>query len=114
VEGSNRRLRQRRVPEDFEHPLAHLFGGLIGKRHGENRIRRHAALLDQIRNAVRNHARLAGARTGQQKHRPIDREDSFALLRVHVGEKVRHTSILRCCHICYLSRPLRKTFAQNR
>jgi hypothetical protein len=43
---------------------------------------------------VRDDTGFAGAGAGEQKHGAIDRENSLALLRIHVVEKAGHLSIL--------------------
>jgi len=90
VECGKRRLRECGVAENFFYALRHLLGGLVGKGDREDTVGRNATLLDEIRDAVGDNAGLAGAGAGKQKHGAIDREDSFALLGVHVGEKVGH------------------------
>ena len=84
VKRREQRLRERAMPENLVDALGHLVRGLIGEGHRQDRIRRHAALFNQIRDAVRDHARLARPRTGQQQHRAIDGPDAFALLRIHI------------------------------
>ena len=78
------RLRKGSVPEDLIDPFSHLLGSFVCERYGENGIRRHASLLDEIGDAMRNHARLARASTCQQKDRSIDRSNSLLLLGIHI------------------------------
>ena len=84
-------LRERGVAEDFFDALGHLLGGLVGEGDGEDGVGRDAALLNEIGDAVGDDAGLAGAGAGEQEHGAIDGEDAFALLRIHVGEEVRHS-----------------------
>ena len=49
---------------------------------------RHA-LFDQMRHAIRDHARLARARAREHEQGPFGREHSFALALVQPGEKLR-------------------------
>ena len=95
VEGGEGGLGERGVAEDFLDTLGHFFGGLVGEGDGENVVRGDAALLDEVRDAVRDDARLARTGTGEQEHGAIDGEDAFALLRVHVREKIVHWYSLR-------------------
>jgi hypothetical protein len=87
-------LRERGVAEDALNALSHLLGGFIGECYSQNTVRADSAFLNEIGDAVRDDAGFAGTGAGEQEHRPIDREDSLALLRIHVGEEVRHLSIL--------------------
>ncbi len=68
VEGADpeRRGRQAELRLDA---VAHLGRGLVGERHGEDAMRRHALDLDQPFDAVGQHARLATARAGQHEGR---------------------------------------------
>jgi hypothetical protein len=49
-------------------PRAHLFGRLVGEGHRYDRERLHPARADQVRDAVGQHARLAGTRSRQHQH----------------------------------------------
>ena len=49
---------------------AHFAGGLVGERDREHRPRRHALDLEQPADAVRQHARLAGAGAGEHQVMP--------------------------------------------
>ena len=84
VEGGEQGLGERGVAENFVDALGHLLGGLVGEGDGEDGVRGHASFLDEIGDAVRDDASLAGACAGEQKHGAIDRLDAFALLRIHV------------------------------
>ena len=52
--------------------LGHLGGGLVGEGDSEDGIRRDAALLDEIGDAVRDDAGLARAGSGQDQHRAVN------------------------------------------
>ena len=67
--------------------VAHLVGGFVGEGDGENRIGRRA-LIDQIGDAVGDDARFARAGSRQDQQRTFGSEDSFALLRVQIVEKI--------------------------
>ena len=73
--------------EQHANAFAHLAGGFIRKRDGENRAAR-SALLDQVRNAMCDDTRFACARTCQNEYRPIGGEHSFALLWIEVFENI--------------------------
>ena len=49
--------------------LAHLGRGLVGERDGQHLPRAHALVRDHVGDAVREHARLAGARAGKHQKR---------------------------------------------
>ena len=58
-----------------EHPLqalAHLAGGLVREGDREDLVRLRADGVDQVRDPVREDARLARARAGDHEHRPLD------------------------------------------
>jgi hypothetical protein len=76
-------------------PCAHLAGGLIGKRHGEYRPRRHALDLGQPADAVGEHAGLAGAGAGQHQIVPGWGADGFAL---RVVERIDQVGDIHRCH----------------
>jgi len=90
VEGGERGLRERGVAEDFFYTLGHLFCGFISEGDREDIVGANASLLNEISDAMGDDARFAGAGAGKEEDRAIDREDALALLRVHVGEEVRH------------------------
>ena len=69
----------------FRHELIdsfpHFARGLVGKGHTQD-ISGRDALFDHSGNAIRDDARLARARTGQDQDRTIDRYNGPTLLRV--------------------------------
>ena len=69
--------------------LAHLGGGLVGKGNGGNALGRHAS-LDQARNLVRDHPRLAGPSAGQHQAGAVQIVHSILLGQVHTGGGGRH------------------------
>jgi hypothetical protein len=81
---SERWLGQSSVAQNLVDALGHFFRGLISECHSKNRIRRHASLLDQISDAMRDYTRLTGPGTCQKKHRAIHRLNPILLLRIHV------------------------------
>ena len=73
--------------EEARDALAHLAGGLVGERDREDPARVDAVLLDEARDARREHARLAGARAGEHEQRPVDVQHGLALRRVQALEQ---------------------------
>ena len=78
------------MAEDLVDALGHLLGGLVGEGDGEDGVGGDAALFDEVRDAMRDDAGLAGAGAGEQQHGAVDGLDAFALLRIHVFEKAGH------------------------
>ena len=73
-------------PMIFSTRSAISCGGFVGEGDGEDGVGRDAALLNEIRDAMRDDAGLAGAGAGEQKHRAVDGFDGFALLRIQFVE----------------------------
>ncbi len=71
--------RPRLVAEQVVQARAHLRGGLVRERDREDLVRLHAARADQVRDAVREHARLPGAGARDDEQRPFRREHGLAL-----------------------------------
>ena len=63
--------RARRRAEHALQPLAHLAGRLVRERDREDLVRLHPHGADQVRDAVRQHARLARARARDDQHRAL-------------------------------------------
>ncbi len=61
------------------HPLAHLLGGLVGERDREDLARGSLARSHQVRDPVRQHARLARAGASQDQQGPLAVQDGLAL-----------------------------------
>ena len=66
----------------------HFLRGFIGKGCGENIIGTHSAALDQIRDTMRQHARLAAAGAGKHQRRPILAGNRMALFDIECVQKV--------------------------
>ncbi|MCS6911033.1 MAG: hypothetical protein NZM11_10800 [Anaerolineales bacterium] len=77
--------------EQLLHAALHLFSRLVCKRHRQDVPGRDAEVLDEVGDAVGEHARLAGAGAGQHQSRPRRRGDGLMLLRVEVGEEVHQS-----------------------
>ena len=71
--------------EEMLDPAAHLAGGLIRKRHGQDFSRLGSPLLDQPGNPVRQDPRLAAARASKDQQRAIAGRDGSALRRIESG-----------------------------
>ena len=67
-------------------PALELACGLVGEGHGEDPAGGEGAALDLVGDAVRDGRGLAGAGTGQDRHRPSDGECGFALCVVQPAE----------------------------
>ena len=76
----------RRVADHLGEPVAHLRGSLVRKRHGQDVPWGEPLVLDEPCNAMGDHARLAGAGTGEYEQRPLRRRDGAALCLVEWGE----------------------------
>jgi hypothetical protein len=70
------------------HPLAHLISGFIGESDRQNARPWNAVRLDQVRDAMRDHARLAASGARQQQQRSFDVRDSRLLLWIEALEKI--------------------------
>jgi hypothetical protein len=63
------------------HPMLHLVGGLVGERDRKDARRRHT-FLDEVRDAMREHAGLARAGAGHHQQRPTAVHDRIELIGV--------------------------------
>ena len=68
--------------------LLHLVRRLVGEGHRHDRRRRHVLHLDEICDAVRYHARLAGARARENEKRAVGAQHGSALGRIEFVEKI--------------------------
>ena len=78
--------RARRLAEHPLEALAHLPRRLVRERDREDLVRLHPARADQMRDAIRENARLPRARAGDHEQRALGRENGLALSFVEVGE----------------------------
>ena len=91
---------RRCAPEEAGDAFLHLARGLVGERDGEDATRIDPVLIDEARDARREHARLARARTGEDQQRSIDVQHGLALRRVEpleqriVGRNVHQGKII--------------------
>ena len=65
--------------DQLVHALGHLGRGLLGEREGEDLLGPRALRRDQVRDAAREHGRLAGAGAGDDEERPLAVDDRLAL-----------------------------------
>ena len=81
--GNERSLTGRAVAQQaFDYALAHLLGRFVGESHGQNGRPGYVLRLDQVRDAMRDDARLAAAGAGKQQQRTFDMRNGIALLGV--------------------------------
>ena len=81
-----------RATKVFAHPLLHLAGGFVGKRHRQNLVGPCASGMQQMRNARGQRFGLAGARPCQHQNRPVELFHSLLLLGVqpvHISHRPR-------------------------
>ena len=64
----------------------HLARRFVGERDRRDRARFVAAFADQIRDLVRDHARLAGARAGEHQQGAVEILARFALRRIELRQ----------------------------
>ena len=70
------------------HPSAHLLGRLVGERDREDLARLGLVGIDQERDPVREHARLAAAGAREDQQRPLAVGDGLTLGLVEVLEQL--------------------------
>ena len=70
-------------------PGAHLTGGAGGERDREHLLRHHQTPLHQVRDAVGDRSRLAGARTSEDADRSARCHDRLPLLRIQPFQESR-------------------------
>ena len=66
--------------------VLHFARRLVGEGDGEDFARPRPPQVEDVGNSGRQDARLAGPRAGQHQHRPVQRLDRLALLRVEIGQ----------------------------
>src|ERR1019366_2544874 len=86
MEGGDQRLGERAAAHQRLHPAGHFGSGLVGESDRQNGVGRHAHTVNQVGDAIGDNARFAAARSREDQHRPVDRLDGFALLRIQVVE----------------------------
>ncbi len=79
-----------RLLQDGADALAHLAGGLVGEGDGEDLAGEGAVGEQDMGEAGGEHARLAGAGSGQHQHGAVDALDGLALLGVQADQVFGH------------------------
>ena len=74
--------RTTRIAEELFDAGAHFLRGLVREGHREDFVWRRVSLADEVSDAERDHARLAGSGAGQNQQRTIGVHDCFALFRI--------------------------------
>ncbi len=82
VECRNPRLGKRAPADQFLHALRHLASRFVGEGDGQDGFRRGAQVLDQVRDAEGDDARLPRPGARQDEQRPLDGLHRFALLGI--------------------------------
>ena len=77
----------RRATDQPCNAVAHLAGGLVRERNGEDPVRRDILRFDQARNPGREHTRLARPRPCQHQQRTMGVHDCVVLGAVQPGER---------------------------
>ena len=75
------------VLEQFRHPISHLVRRFIGEGDGKNVVGGDIG-RDEVRDAVRKHARFARAGPSNDKQGPGGHPNRLALHGVEVAEKL--------------------------
>ena len=76
----------RRLPEQGDEALSHLSGSLVGEGDGGDAVGGDADDAHEVRDAVRDDARLAAAGARDDEQRAVDRGDGVALVVVQPVE----------------------------
>jgi hypothetical protein len=79
---------------EIDHPVLHLLGGLVGERHGKYATRAHSQLTYQVRDPVRQNARLTASRAREYEQRPLAVSDRFLLNGIEIPYEVDSQSFL--------------------
>ena len=70
------------APEQRFDARTHFFRCLVGEGDGKNFIGLREAFGDEVRDSLRDDARLARAGAGQDQQRPVDVQDRVALFGI--------------------------------
>ena len=73
-------------PEQALEPLPHLAGSLVREGDGEDLVRLRTDRVDQVRDAIREDAGLAGPGAGDDEQRPLGGEHGLPLSGIEVRE----------------------------
>ena len=88
----------RHRPNEGADAVAHLAGGLVGEGDGQDLERRQAVMVDQVGDAMGEHAGLARPRPGHHQKRSAGMGDRLVLGRVQVlqNRRLRHRGSPYC------------------
>ena len=75
------------VPEELGNARAHFASGLVGERDRQDLVWSHSTVADQAGDACGEHARLAGAGTGQDQRRTNVMKNGFTLTRIEASRE---------------------------
>ena len=91
--GDRRRGREFQTFEMRFHARAHFTCRFIGESDGQDREWRDLISSDDVRDTVRDDARLAAARAGKDQERSFGGSDGFTLWGIETGKKIHLNSI---------------------
>jgi hypothetical protein len=80
--------------------LAHLLRRLVGKRNGKDLLGPNADDVGEVGDAVRDDARLARARAGDDQQRSLDVAYGVLLLRIEPLEQLALPGLFAIVHKC--------------
>jgi hypothetical protein len=82
VKSRDQRLAGSRGTQQIPHTGFHLIRRFVRECDGENLFRTDAAILDQMRDPIRDYTRFSAAGARKNEYRPIRCLDRFQLLRI--------------------------------
>ena len=82
MECRNQRIAGPRTLQQIPHASLHLVRGFVGERDGKNGLRPDLQVVDQVRDAIGDDARLAAAGARENEHRSFGCLHGFELLRI--------------------------------
>jgi hypothetical protein len=82
VKGRNQRIAGSLALEKAADARFHLVRRFVGKRDGENRVGPDVQVIDQVRDTVRNDARLSAAGAGKDEDGSVRSVNGLELLRI--------------------------------
>ena len=93
MKGRNQRISGTAATQKVPNAELHLIGGFVRERDGEDVLRTHITILDQMSHAIRNDPCLTASGAGKDEHRPFDGFNSFQLFRIQKLRKI-HLHVL--------------------
>jgi hypothetical protein len=100
VERAHPEVARDALADDPVEPAAHLAGRFVRERDGEDAVRRHAVVRDEVRDAEHDDARLAAARAREDEQRPVDVRGRAGLGLVElreIGLRAIRRLVVRIC-----------------